>query len=53
MTVVPLLSWLALLCRRRSGLIVELLTLRYEIAVLRRQITTSTPSGCTDSTCCS
>jgi hypothetical protein len=39
MVAVRILGWLALLARRRSGLIVEVLVLRHELAVLRRQIT--------------
>ena len=42
--VLRVLDWLALLCRRRSGLTVEVLILRHEIAVLRRQITRPRPS---------
>jgi putative transposase len=38
------LGWLALLSRRRSGLIVEVLVLRHELAVLRRQVTKPRPS---------
>jgi hypothetical protein len=38
------LGWLALLSRRRSGLIVEVLILRHEIAVLRRQIAKPRPA---------
>jgi putative transposase len=41
---VRVLGWLALLCRRRSCLIVEVLMLRHELAVLRRQVTTPRPS---------
>jgi hypothetical protein len=41
---VRILDWLALLSRRRSGLIVEVLMLRHELSVLRRQITKSCPS---------
>jgi hypothetical protein len=37
-------GWLALLGRRRSGLIVEVLVLRHELAVLRRQVTRPHPS---------
>jgi hypothetical protein len=36
LTLTRMLSWLALLCRRRSALIAETLTLRHEITVLRR-----------------
>lgn len=39
-----MLSWLALLCRRRSTLIAETLTLRHEITVLRRQLGPARPS---------
>jgi hypothetical protein len=39
-----MLSWLALLCRRRSTLIAETLTLRHEVAVLRRQLGPARPS---------
>ena len=42
--VVRVLGWLALLSRRRSGLIVEVLMLCHEIAVLRRQISTPRPT---------
>ena len=41
---VQALGWLALLAQRRSGLIVEILVLRHELAVLRRQVTTPRPS---------
>ena len=37
---VQALGWLALLARRRSGLIVEILLLRHELAVPRRHVTT-------------
>src|SRR5215207_8431681 len=37
LTMTRMLSWLALLCRRRSTLIAETLTLRHEVTVLRRQ----------------
>jgi putative transposase len=38
LTLTRMLSWLALLCCRRSALIAETLTLRHEVAVLRRQL---------------
>jgi putative transposase len=38
LTLTRMLSWLALLCRRRSTLIAETLTLRHEVTVLRRQL---------------
>jgi putative transposase len=38
LTLTRILSWLALLCRRRSTLIAETLTLRHEVMVLRRQL---------------
>jgi hypothetical protein len=41
MIAVRVLGWLALLSRRRSGLIVEMLVLRHELAVLGRQVTKS------------
>ena len=41
---VQVLGWLALLSRRRSGLIVEVLVPRHELAVLRRQVTKPRPS---------
>jgi hypothetical protein len=41
---VRVLGWLALLSRHRSGLIVEVLMLRHEIAVLRRQVSRPRPS---------
>jgi hypothetical protein len=44
MIAVRVLGWLALLSRRRSGLIVEVLVLRHELAVLRRQVTKPRPS---------
>jgi transposase len=37
-TLTRMLSWLALLCYRRSALIAETLTLRHEVTVLRRQL---------------
>jgi putative transposase len=39
-----MLSWFALLCRRRSTLIAETLTLRHEVTVLRRQLGPARPS---------
>jgi putative transposase len=42
--VLRVLGWLALFSRRRSGLIVEVLMLRHEIAVLRRQINKPHPA---------
>jgi len=44
LTLTRMLSWLALLCRRRSTLIAETLTLRHEVAVLRRQLGPARPS---------
>src|SRR3954449_12545439 len=44
LTLTRVLSWLALLCRRRSALIAETLTLRQEITVLRRQLGPARPS---------
>jgi hypothetical protein len=41
---VPVLGWLTLLARRRSSLIVEILVLRHELAVLRRQVARPRPS---------
>jgi putative transposase len=41
---VRVLGWLALLTRRRSGLIVEVLVLRHELAVVRRQVNKPRPS---------
>jgi putative transposase len=38
LTLTRMLSWLSLLCCRRSALIAETLTLRHEVAVLRRQL---------------
>jgi hypothetical protein len=38
------LSWLALLSHRWSGLIVEVLVLRHELSALRRQVTTPRPT---------
>src|SRR4249920_1435320 len=39
-----MLSWLAILCRRRSTLIAQKLPLRHEITVLRRQLGPARPS---------
>ena len=44
LTLTRMLSWLGLLCRRRSTLIAETLTLRHEVAVLRRQLGPARPS---------
>jgi putative transposase len=44
LTLTRMLSWLALLCRRRSALIAETLTLRHEVVVLRRQLGPARPS---------
>ena len=44
LTLTRMLSWLALLCRRRSTLIAETMTLRHEVAVLRRQVGPARPS---------
>ena len=44
LTMTRMLSWLALLCRRRSTLIAETLTLRHEVTVLRRQLAPARPS---------
>ena len=44
LTLTRMLSWLALLCRRRSALIAETLTLRHEVTVLRRQLGPARPS---------
>jgi hypothetical protein len=44
LTLTRMLSWLPLLCRRRSTLIAETLTLRHEVAVLRRQLGPARPS---------
>src|SRR4051812_49594846 len=45
LTLTRMLSWLALLCRRRSTLIAETMTLRHEDAVLRRQLGQVRPSS--------
>jgi hypothetical protein len=39
-----ILSWQPLLCRRRSVLITEVMTLRHEVTVLRRQVGPPRPS---------
>jgi len=44
LTLTRMLSWLALLCRGRSALIAETLTLRHEVTVLRRQRGPARPS---------
>jgi hypothetical protein len=44
LSLTRMLSWLALLCRRRSALIAETLTLRHEVTVLRRQLGPARPS---------
>ena len=44
LTLTRTLLWLALLCRRRSSLIAETLTLRHEITVLHRQLGPARPS---------
>ena len=44
LTLTRMLSWLALLCRRRSALIAETLMLRHEVTVLRRQLGPARPS---------
>jgi hypothetical protein len=44
LTMTGMLSWLALLCRRRSTLIAETLTLRHEVTVLRRQLGPARPA---------
>src|SRR4051794_22991982 len=44
LTLTRMLSWLGLLCRRRSTLIAETLTLRHEVAVLLRQLGPARPS---------
>jgi cell division protein FtsB len=46
-----MLSWLALLCRRRSALIAETLTLRHEVTVLRRQLAQPARPGPTGRSC--
>jgi hypothetical protein len=44
LTLTRMLSWLALLCCRRSALIAETLTLRHEVTVLRRQLGPARPA---------
>src|SRR4029453_4146286 len=44
LTMTRMLSWLAPLCRRRSTLIAETLTLRHEVMVLRRQLGPARPA---------
>ena len=44
LTMTRMLSWLALLCRRRSTLIAKTLTLRHEVMVLRRQLGPARPA---------
>ena len=44
LTLTRILSWLALLCRRRSTLIAETLTLRHEVTVPRWQLGPTHPS---------
>ena len=44
LTLTRMLSWLALLRRRRSALIAETLTLRHGVAVLRRQLGPARPT---------
>ena len=54
LTLTRLLSWLALLCRRRSTLIAETLTLRqcrHEVTVLRRQLGPARHPGPTEPSC--
>src|SRR5262245_1778886 len=43
-SLILMLSWLALLCCRRSALIAETLSLRHEVTVLRRQLGPARPS---------
>lgn len=44
MVAVRVLGWLVLLAQRRSGLIVEVLVLRHELAVVRRQVSRPRPT---------
>ena len=44
LVMLRILSWPALLCRRRSVLITEVMTLRHEVTVLRRQVGPARPS---------
>src|ERR1700716_1368133 len=44
LVMLRILSWQALLCRRRSVLITEVMTLRHEVTVLRRQVGPPRPS---------
>ena len=44
LTLTRMLSWLALLCRRRSTLIAETPTLRHEVTLLRRQLGPARPT---------
>jgi hypothetical protein len=44
LVAVRVLGWLALLSHRRSGLIVEVLVLRHELSLRRRQVSKPRPS---------